>query len=197
MPSAVPILPRLAGFVRPLRRGDEARLQEFFRSHTPDTIHDRYGGAVTTMSEERARELVGVDQARDCALGIFSRDGRTLHAVGRYCLDPVGDSAELAFVVRESRRRRGLGTRLLHLLIAAARERGLRRLWAQVDVHNAGMLGIFRRHQFTLWAERDAAEVRAVLDLTPPTQGGSCTPCGLKPARSAGSTKLTPDQDFS
>ena len=169
------------GRVRPLRRGDEARLQEFFRSHTPDTIHDRYGGAVTTMSEDRARELVGVDQARDCALGIFSRDGRTLDAVGRYCLDPAGDAAELAFVVRESRRRRGLGTRLLHLLIAAARERGLRRLWAQVNVHNAGMLGIFRRHRFSLQPEPGSGGMRAILELTPQSQG---------------STKLTPCQNF-
>ncbi|MCU1385544.1 MAG: family N-acetyltransferase [Acidobacteria bacterium] len=165
MAITTPPLRRFRGRVRPLRPGDEARLQEFFRSHTPDTIHDRYGGVVTTMSEERARELVGVDQTRDCALGSFTRDGQMLLAVGRYCLDPAGDAAELAFVVRESVRRRGVGTRLLQLLMAAARARRLRRLWAQVDVHNASMLGIFRHHGFRLTPQPGSGDVRATLEL--------------------------------
>lgn len=151
--------------MRALAPGDEARLQEFFHSHTMDTIYERYGGLVATMSTERANELVGVDQTRDCALAIFSPDGETIQAVGRYCLDPAGDAAELAFVVRENQRRQGLGTTLLQQLTGTARARGLKRLWAQVNTHNAAMLRIFRRHGFTLAPEPGIAVVNAVLDL--------------------------------
>lgn len=155
--------------MRPLAAGDESRLQEFFRSHTFNTIYDRYGGLVSSMSYERAHELVAVDQTRDCALAIFSPDGQTIHAVGRYCLDSAGDSAELAFVVREDQRRRGLATALLQRLIGVARTRGLRRLWGQVNTHNAAMLGLFRRHGFTLSPEAGLAVVNATLALPAPS----------------------------
>jgi GNAT superfamily N-acetyltransferase len=155
--------------MRPLGPGDEARLQDFFHSHTANTLYERYGGLVATMTPERAHELVAVDQARDCALAIFPPDGATIHAVGRYCLDPAGDAAELAFVVREDQRRRGLGTALLRQLIATARARGLSRLWAQVNTHNAAMLGLFRRHGFTLVPEPGIAVVNATL-LLPPSE---------------------------
>jgi GNAT superfamily N-acetyltransferase len=118
------------------------------------------------MTTERARELVAVDQSRDCAFAVFSEDGEKIQAVGRYCLDGGGDSAELAFVVREDQRRRGLATALLQRLVAVARVRGLKRLWGQVNVHNAAMLGLFRRHGFTLEPEPGVAVVNASLDLT-------------------------------
>lgn len=163
-PGTADVLRRL----RALAPGDESRLQEFFHSHTLDTIYERYGGLVATMTTERAHELVGVDQTRDCALAIFSRDGRTIHAVGRYCLDAAGDTAELAFVVRENQRHQGLGTTLLQQLIGTARNRGLKRLWAQVNTHNAAMLGIFRRHGFTIVPEPGIALVNATLVLPSP-----------------------------
>jgi GNAT superfamily N-acetyltransferase len=150
-----------------LQAGDEPRLQEFFHSHTEETIHERYGGTVTTMTPERASSLVNVDQTRDCALGIFSPDGEKLLAVGRYCLDPDAQGAELAFVVRETMRRRGLATGLLERLIATARERGLRRLWGQTNVHNAAMLGIFRRHHFEISTDAGTGEALATLTLNP------------------------------
>ena len=153
--------------IRPLHRGDETALQDFFRSHTSDTIYDRYGCLVSTMTGERASQLVTVDQSKDCALGIFTLVDRVgkLCAVGRYCLDPAGDSAELAFVVAENRRHQGMGTTLLRLLIRRARARGLRRLWAQVNTHNASMLGIFRRLNFSLTPQTDDGIYQATLAL--------------------------------
>jgi RimJ/RimL family protein N-acetyltransferase len=160
---------RLVCTVRPLRAGDEPRLQEFFQSHTPDTIYERYGCLVSTMTAERASALVNVDQTRDCALGIFAPapGGEILLAVGRYCLDASGEAAELAFVVRETMRGQGMATTLLRLLIKTARTRGLARLWAQTNNHNADMLGIFRRAGFTLVPEPDNGIICATLALTP------------------------------
>ena len=44
-------------FIRPIRSSDERRLQDFFYSHSEETIHMRYGYAAQTMSHERARSL--------------------------------------------------------------------------------------------------------------------------------------------
>ena len=88
----------------------------------------RYGYAVSRMTRERAYDLVNVNQSRDLALGIFEVQGprQIIHAVGRYYLDADGRGAEVAFVVRETRRRFGMGSVLMDALIAVARNRGLR-----------------------------------------------------------------------
>jgi acetyltransferase len=122
------------------------------------------------MTAERAASLVGVDQTRDLALGVFEAgpQGESLDAVGRYCLDPGGRSAEFALVVRETKRRLGLGELLLRTLIAAARARGLAEVWGQIAVDNAAMLQMVRQLGFTLSSE-DGRSDRASLFLQPPS----------------------------
>ena len=150
---ALTVLPRAICFgghrttLRRLTPADAGRLLAFFATHTPETVHARYGYFFTRMSAARAAELVGVDQARDAALGVFeeSPQGELLIAVGRYFLNPDGRSAEAAFVVHEDRRGLGIATTLLQTLRAIARERGIERLIAQVQHDNAPMLAVFRR----------------------------------------------------
>lgn len=131
--------------VRPLMPADERRIQEFFYSHDEETIKSRYGHVVTRMSRKRARQLVGVDQTRDLALGIFEVKGprQLMHAIGRYYLDDDGHSGEMAFVVREQMRRHGMGSQLLTRMLEVARQRKLHSLWAIVDRSNAPMIKLF------------------------------------------------------
>lgn len=150
--------------VRPLSSADEGRLISFFNSHTGETIRQRYGYRISEMTHERAQRLVGVDQSRDLALGVFERahDGEeVLHAVGRYLLDPGDKSAEMAFVVRETKRGLGICTELLRLLLEIAGARGMSHLFAQVQTDNAPMLALFRRHggRTRPIADADAIEV--------------------------------------
>jgi RimJ/RimL family protein N-acetyltransferase len=150
--------------LRLLGPADEDRLISFFNSHTGETIRQRYGYHISEMTHERALRLVGVDQSRDLALGVFERtpDGEDLlHAVGRYLLDPAGRSAEMAFVVRESKRGLGICTALLRTLLRVARHRGMNHLYAQVQADNAPMLAVLRRHggRFKPILETDTLEV--------------------------------------
>jgi acyl-CoA hydrolase len=134
--------------LRPLGPADDRRLQEFFYSHTEETIVRRYGFTVTRMSRERAFELVGIDQTRDLALAIVELQGprQVIHSVGRYYLDKDGKAAEMAFVVAENKRRLGMARTLLERMLEIAGERGLERLWAQVDRDNNPMLSLFRAY---------------------------------------------------
>ena len=169
-PSALPRPLKFGGaphVMRLLHRGDEERLRAFFHSHTPETIHERYGYPVADMSFARASQLVNVDQSKDCCLGIFeaAADGEILHAVGRYCLDADGRSAEVAFVVRESKRDLGMATALLHALTQTARERSLQSLWAQLSPDNGPMLAVFRKNDFLFLplGPEEGVEARLVL----------------------------------
>jgi GNAT superfamily N-acetyltransferase len=134
--------------LRRLRNDDTQRLIDFFHSHSAETIQQRYGYHLTQMSPERATQLVGVSQQRNAALGLLERQGRRsrLVAVGRYGLRPDCESAEMAFVVHEERRRLGMATVLLQALIAIARQHKLKRLVAQTQADNYAMVRIFLKH---------------------------------------------------
>jgi ribosomal protein S18 acetylase RimI-like enzyme len=147
--------------LRALGPGDAVRLRDFFYSHTEETIRSRYGCAVVRMTYERALELVSVDQQRDVALGIFACDAEgneIIHAIGRYCLDADGHGAEVALVVRESRRRCGMGRCLLQALITTARARGLAYVWGRVRHDNVPMLDLFREFGGATMPAEDPAE---------------------------------------
>jgi GNAT superfamily N-acetyltransferase len=158
--------------LRALHAGDESALIGFFHSHTEETVYLRYGYTLRDMGLERARSLVGVDQSRDPALGIFETPkdgGEILHAVGRYYLGPKGDG-EVAFVTRESKRRTGMGSMLLGTLTCIARSRNLSHLWGQVLHDNLPMLELFEKAGFRkVGTEGGSVIVR--LDLRPPKPG--------------------------
>lgn len=181
-PSAEPQVPAarelLLGnrphLLRPLGPADEGRLISFFESHTEETIRQRYGYHISEMTHERARRLVGVDQTRDVALGVFERaadGGEVLHAVGRYLLDDDGRTAEMAFVVRETKRNLGICTLLVRTLLRIARERGMGYLYAQVQGDNAPMLTVFRRHGGRLKPVLGADTMEVFVPTTPPLAG--------------------------
>lgn len=175
-PSPLPLVCKFGTHrttLRFLRPDDADRLMAFFSSHTLETIYGRYGLFVH-LSPERAAELVGVDQSRDCALGVFEGQSDTLIAIGRYCLSTAGDSAEVAFVVREDRRGIGIATALLRELLLIARERGLTKLTAQVEPHNHAMLGIFRRAGATFAGHDYGDAIKITLGTGPDSSPPKC-----------------------
>jgi acyl-CoA hydrolase/RimJ/RimL family protein N-acetyltransferase len=154
-------------WLRPLHPSDERRLQEFFYSHTQETIQARYGYMVSRMTRERAYELVNVDQTRDLALAILEVQGprAVIHAVGRYYLDDDGRTAEIAFVTRETKRRYGMARTLLERMCTIARQRGLVALRAQVVAANRPMLALFKRQGAQLRSIPGAGAVEVRIPL--------------------------------
>jgi len=160
--------------LRPLQTEDAERLQAFFYSHTPESIHLRYGYMITQMTGSRAHELTGVDQNRDCALALFeeSKDGPLIHAVARYCLDDDARSAEIAFIVRETKQRLGMAELMVRELIAIARQRQLHSVWCQVLRENAGALALLKKLRFQkTGVDEGSLVLRLDLQGSPPRTG--------------------------
>ncbi len=153
--------------LRPLQPSDERRLQEFFYSHTQETIQSRYGYGISRMSRERAYELVNVDQSKDLALALLEVQGprEVIHAVGRYYLDTGGTGAEVAFVTRETKRHCGMARTLFDRMRAIGKKRGLTAMHAQVLPENEAMLSLFRsyKHKLARVAGSSAVEVELPL----------------------------------
>jgi len=154
--------------LRPLRPADERRLQEFFYTHNKETLLMRYNHHVTQMSREKSCSLVSVDQQRDLALCFTDRDkgAEVIQGVGRYYYNEADNSCEVAFVIKESRRGRGIATALLRELETIARRRGLHKMFACVRRDNHPMLAVFENLGFATSAGAEMDEVYLSLDLT-------------------------------
>jgi GNAT superfamily N-acetyltransferase len=129
---------------RLIAEADEERLRDFFASHTPETIHARYGMTMREMSHARALQLVCLDGHAELALvGLDGAPGaERIVAVGRYFLDESTRLAEIAFVVREQYRGMGIATHLLQKLAQIVRANGFAGITAQVLVANTAMLQV-------------------------------------------------------
>ena len=125
---------------------DADALLRFHASLSERTRYLRYFGPYPHVSA-RDLERFSVVNHHDRVAFICLLGGEVI-AVGRYEGIPRPDgsveSAEVAFVARDSHQGRGLGSILLEHLAAAGRENGLRRFEAEVLVENRAMVRVFR-----------------------------------------------------
>lgn len=160
--------------LRPLYPSDERRLQEFFYSHTKETLQLRYNAVPTSMSREKSCTLVSIDQSKDLALCIVRQKGSAaqIQAVGRYYLIPEQNSCEVAFVTREVVQGHGMATVLLNEMIRIARLRGLTSMQAVVRADNQPMLNVFERGGFIRQSADEPGEVYLTLSLADDAETG-------------------------
>ncbi|RDV25502.1 GNAT family N-acetyltransferase [Alteromonas aestuariivivens] len=156
-------------YMRPLNPADERRLQEFFYSHTKETLRLRYNYDPKQMSREKSCNLVSVDQSSDAALCIVRQEGSriTIHAVGRFYYYPQGNCCEVAFVTRETQQGKGMASRLLTQLIEIARKRKIDRMLAYVRADNKPMTAIFEQANFKRLHPAEPGDVELELKLEP------------------------------
>lgn len=153
--------------LRPLNPADERRLQEFFYSHTKETLLLRYNHHPKQLSREKSCSLVSVDQSKDLALCLVKQQGSVLEiqAVGRYYLVEANNSCEVAFVTRERHQGKGMATILLQEMINIARIRGLASMTAYVRAENKPMLTVFEKAGFKRVRGDEPDEVNLMLPL--------------------------------
>ena len=145
--------------IRPIIATDERRLQEFFYSHDPETIYQRYFHVKTKLGHAEAAMACCVDYKQRMAFGVFEQfegEGERFVAVGRYDLNPRTNIAETAFVVHEDFRGLGIGTYLLEQIIAYAKAQGIAGIQSEVLPTNTVVLNIHERFGHTIeWEEND------------------------------------------
>lgn len=168
-------------YLRPLNPADERQLQEFFYSHTKETIRMRYNYNPGAMTRQKSCDLVSVDQSKDIALTIVRQEGSRMRieAVGRYYLYAQQNACEVAFVTRENNQGKGMAKRLLQEMIDIAKSRGLDKVFALVKSSNKPMITVFEQFAFKRLLSDDPGEIELALSLNnakddveiPPMQG--------------------------
>lgn len=132
--------------LRPIRPDDADAVAAFHLRQSADSVYMRYFTAMPKLTSRMLTNLTVVDYADRMAFVAELGD----HIVGLASFDrwPERTTAEVAFMVDEDHRGRGLATVLLEYLVVAAREAGLTGLNALVLPSNVAMLKVFHRAGF-------------------------------------------------
>jgi GNAT superfamily N-acetyltransferase len=155
---------------RPVRPDDEERFRRLFGRLSPDSLYQRFFTPVTRLQPSMLHRLLHVDYSDRMALLALVDD--EVVGVGRYDRMPGSREAEAALIVEDAWQGKGLGTRLLWRLSAAARERG-------IDAFVGSVLGENRRMMGLLSAVSEDVETRLAggvyefrMQLRPPPAAG-------------------------
>jgi predicted N-acetyltransferase YhbS len=125
---------------RPVRPDDVERFQRLFARLSPEALYQRFFTPVTRLRPSLLQRLVNVDYHDRLALLALIDD--EVVGVARYDRLPGTRDAEAAVIVEDAWQGRGLGTRLLWRLVAAARERGIEAFTGYVLGENRRMMGL-------------------------------------------------------
>jgi L-amino acid N-acyltransferase YncA len=129
--------------IRPLAHREHETVQAVFAGMSTASRAARYLAPVRHLTPAMLRALTDVDPARHVALVAETARGRPV-GLARYVVDGPG-LAELAYEIVDDWHGRGIGSRLLAELLAAARTNGIRTVHASLSADNDRSLALLRR----------------------------------------------------
>jgi acetyltransferase len=138
--------------IRPIRPEDAEIEDTFIRNLSPQSKYFRFMHAVQTLTPEMLVRFTQIDYDREMAfVATTQQNGKEAEiAVGRYVSNPDGKSCEIALVVGDEWRGKGIGMRILVTLMEVAKMRGLHTMEGEVLTENGGMLSLAKKMGFSI-----------------------------------------------
>ncbi len=126
--------------IRPIGKQDAELELEFLDRLSPEMRELRFLGLVHEASPEVAEELTDLDPAAAAGfIAVVAEDGRERQiGAAHFHLDAEKDACDCSVTVSDEWQKRGVGSALMHVLIAAARLRGIRNMRAYAPAHSDG-----------------------------------------------------------
>jgi acetyltransferase len=149
-------------FVRPLRPEDEPAVVELFKMVTQRDLRLRFFAPVKEFSHPFVARLTQLDYGRAIAFAAFEGSTDTMLGLVHLHVDANHEAGEYAILLRSDFKGRGLGWKLMELIIAYARREGLKKIEGQVLAENTVMLTMCRELGFKVESDPDEADVKLV-----------------------------------
>lgn len=131
--------------LRPIRPEDEPAIQEMFKRLDPQERYFRFFASFAEITHPMGARLTQIDYDREMAwivAGPEPAGQAEIFAVARLIAEPDNERAEFALVVHHEYAGRGMGTRLMRILLDYARERGIGEVYGEILAENRAMLRI-------------------------------------------------------
>jgi acetyltransferase len=149
--------------LRPIRPEDEPLEYEMLSTLTEETLRGRFFQVIKNIGHEMLIRYCNIDYDREMAIVAEVRQGekRRIIGIGRLIIEPDFKKGEFAVVVHDDYQRKGLGYKLVDMVIGIGQEKGLEKIYGLVLSDNRAMLRIcdelgFHRRDLsdgTTWVE--------------------------------------------
>jgi acetyltransferase len=121
-------------------------------SLSPETVRGRFFQAIKNLSHAELTRFCNIDYEREMAFVAELREGsaRKMVGVSRIIIESDLRAAEFAVLVQDGYQNKGLGRKLLDVVIGIAQEKNLEMLYGVVLSDNYRMLDICRQSGFSM-----------------------------------------------
>jgi acetyltransferase len=148
--------------VRPLRPEDEPQVVEFFKMVTHEDLRLRFFAPIKEFSHQFVARLTQIDYGRAMAFAALAEPAGTPLGIVHLHADANYEAGEYAILLRSDLKGRGLGWKLMEMIIDYARSEGLKRIEGQVLAENVVMLGMCRNLGFEIRSDPQEADIKLV-----------------------------------
>lgn len=137
--------------LRPIRPEDEPLEREMLGRLSDETLHVRFFSWIRDFGHEMLMRFCNIDYDRQMAIVAEIKAGgeRRIIGIARLIADSDMRSAEFAVLVDDEYHGKGLGYKLVDLLVGFGQHKGLERIYGEVLTENRKMLTICRKLGFT------------------------------------------------
>ena len=153
--------------IRPMKPEDEPLVEEFLTACSEETIHFRYFRRIKRWTHDMLIRFTQFDYDRELGLmAVGAPPGpEVMMGVSRLVTTADRQDAEFALMVADAWQGRGLGSKLMEKLMAAAREMGVKRLKGDILSGNHPMLALMSKKGFTLKKDEGGETVQVEMNL--------------------------------
>jgi acetyltransferase len=152
--------------LRPIKPEDEPKELDFIRGLSTETSRFRFFQIIKDLPHEALVRFCNIDYDREMAIIAETREGgRNLEiGVSRLILEPNKKRGEFAIVVADKYQAKGLGIKLVDMLIEFAKEKGIETIYGTIMAENIKMLHLCEKLGFTTRREQDNVTVELKLN---------------------------------
>lgn len=151
--------------LRPIRPEDAQIEQTFVRDLSDESRYSRFLNMQQELSPLMLARFTQIDYDREMAL-VATVDEHGVEVqigVARYVINPDGRTCEFAVVVADAWQKRGIGHKLLILLIDVARNKGLASMDGEVLANNTDMLQLVAAQGFEIHPHLEDPALKRVI----------------------------------
>ena len=130
--------------LRPIRPEDEPLEHEMLTTLSEETLRTRFFQPIKTITHEMHVRFCNIDYDREIAIvaEIREKEKRRIIGISRLIIEPSFKTGEYAVIVHDDFHGKGLGYKLVDVLIGIAQDKGLDEFRGYVQAGNTGMLGV-------------------------------------------------------